>query len=75
MNWNELVKTVFPDADDEVAKNFLWSCTCFPCGSVRQVYQQTRKKYRQSKGDIYKCFAIAEEEVEIAMSSLKEGKE
>lgn len=47
MTWIELVKSYFPNVDDDYADFILWEKTAFPICGLEQVKEQLRE-YKES---------------------------
>jgi hypothetical protein len=55
MTWIDICLSVDPTVKKETANNILWSETCYPFGTVRQIYYQIRSALRAHKNGITRC--------------------
>lgn len=55
MNWTQLLQTIDPAITDESANHILWERTCYPFGSVKQVYKHASSAIRAHQNGICQC--------------------
>ncbi len=68
----DALREFFPAVPAAEAGNFLFSCTCYPCGEPADVRGQLAK-LREQTADYQECYAIADYETMEAMERMKEA--
>jgi hypothetical protein len=71
--WFDVVKRVHPGATEDDASVLLWSASCYPFGSLRQVWRSLRKAWEGGGRTVVGAINFAHEELDRAMSQVSDA--
>jgi hypothetical protein len=72
----EAIQEIFPEVPQEERSDFLMCCTCYPFDDHEKVRTDLLDIRQKMKTDDYhECYAIADEEIDVAMKKVKIGGE